>query len=241
MASELSYPIGRFTVRMATTVETRRQAVEDIAALPARLRDALAGLGDAELDTPYRPGGWSVRQLVHHVADSHMNGYIRLKLALTEANPTIKPYEQEHWANLSDSRLPIAPSLGILDGVHTRWTTLWRAMGEPEFERIFSHPELGPLTTNIHAHLYGWHSRHHVAHITACGNAKATVDTRGRTGQRVAVQFWALTPIATPDIRFPSTRPVYCVSPALNVNSSPCKRPSIGTVLAPVVRVPETF
>jgi hypothetical protein len=167
MTSALSYPIGPFSVRMATTLETRRQAIEDIASLPVRMREAVAGLDDTQLDTPYRPGGWNVRQLVHHVADSHMNGYIRLKLALTEANPTIKPYEQEHWANLSDSRLPIALSLNVLDGVHARWTTLWRAMGEPEFERTFNHPELGPLTTHIHAHLYGWHSRHHVAHITA--------------------------------------------------------------------------
>ncbi len=167
MASELSYPIGRFSVRLATTAETRRQAIDDIEALPAKMRLALAGLGDRELDRPYRPDGWSVRQLVHHVADSHMNGYIRLKLALTEANPLIKPYEQDRWAQLTDSRMPIALSLGILDGVHARWTLLWRAMGEPEFERTFTHPELGPLTTNIHAHLYGWHSRHHVAHITA--------------------------------------------------------------------------
>ena len=167
MMSELSYPIGRFSVRMATTAETRRQAIDDIAALPANMRAAVAGLGDPQLDTPYRPGGWSVRQLVHHVADSHMNGYIRLKLALTEANPTIKPYEQDPWAGLSDSRLPIALSLGILDGVHARWTAIWRVMDEAEFERTFTHPELGPLSTNIHAHLYGWHSRHHVAHITA--------------------------------------------------------------------------
>jgi hypothetical protein len=167
MSSDLSYPIGRFSVRMVTTAETRREGIEDIAALPVRMRDALAGLNEAQLDTPYRPQGWTVRRLVHHVADSHMNGYIRLKLALTEDNPTIKPYEQAEWAELSDSRLPVALSLGILDGVHARWTALWRAMTEEDFQRTFNHPELGPLTTHIHAHLYGWHSRHHVAHITA--------------------------------------------------------------------------
>jgi hypothetical protein len=167
MTVDLSFPVGRFDRAATWTPESRRAAIEDIAALPARIRQVVAGLTDAQLDTPYRPDGWTVRQLVHHVADSHMNGYIRLKLALTEDNPTIKPYEQDAWAALPDSRLPIALSLSILDGVHERWTVLWRAITDAELRRRFTHPDLGPLSIETHLHLYAWHSRHHVAHITA--------------------------------------------------------------------------
>jgi DinB superfamily len=167
MATDLSYPVGRFDQHAPTTAESRRKASDDIASLPAKMRAAVAGLTDAQLDTPYRPGGWTVRQLVHHVADSHMNGYIRLKLALTEDNPTIKPYEQDKWALLPDSRLPIETSLKILDAVHEGWTTIWQSVTDRQLERTFMHPELGSLTLDTHLHLYGWHSRHHVAHITA--------------------------------------------------------------------------
>lgn len=131
------------------------------------MRAAVQGLTDAQLDTPYRPGGWTVRQLVHHVADSHVNGYIRLKLALTEENPTIKPYEQDRWAELPDSRLPIETSLTLLGSVHERWSTLWTSVTDADLSRTFQHPELGPLTLDTHLQIYGWHSRHHVAHITA--------------------------------------------------------------------------
>jgi DinB superfamily len=167
MTVDLSFPVGRFDRTATWTADSRRKAIEDIAALPGQMRQAVAGLTDAQLDTPYRPGGWTVRQLVHHVADSHMNGYIRLKLALTEDHPTIKPYEQDAWAALPDARLPIAISLSILDAVHARWSVLWRAVTEEQFRRTFMHPDLGPLTIETHAHLYAWHSRHHVAHITA--------------------------------------------------------------------------
>ena len=166
MTVDLSYPVGRFDHRAPRTADTRRAAVEDIAALPQRMREAVRGLGDAQLDTPYRPGGWTVRQLVHHVADSHMNGYIRTKLALTEENPTIKPYDQDAWARLPDSRLPIDGSLAILDAVHERWTTVNRSLGDAEIQRTFRHPDLGEMTIDRQIHLYGWHSRHHVAHIT---------------------------------------------------------------------------
>lgn len=166
MTVDLSYPVGRFDRTATWTAETRRAALDAIATLPAAIRAAVAGLSDAQLDTPYRPGGWTVRQLVHHVADSHMNGLIRLKLALTEDSPTIKPYDQDAWAKLADARLPIAPSLAILDAVHERWTTVARALAERDFARVFVHPELGPLTVETHLHLYGWHSRHHVAHVT---------------------------------------------------------------------------
>jgi hypothetical protein len=173
MTVDLSFPVGRFDRTATWTADSRRRAIEDIAALPATMRRAVAGLSDAQLDTPYRPGGWTVRQLVHHVADSHMNGYIRLKLALTEDNPTIKPYEQDRWAALPDSRLPIALSLSILDAVHERWSVLWRAATEEQFRRTFTHPELGALTIDTHLHLYSWHSRHHVAHITALRSREA--------------------------------------------------------------------
>jgi hypothetical protein len=167
MTVDLSYPVGRFDRTARWTMESRRAAIEDIAALPVKLRAAVAGLNDARLDTPYRPGGWTVRQLAHHVADSHMNGYIRLKLALTEDNPTIKPYEQDAWARLPDSRLPIAPSLAILDAVHERWSVIWRSLRDADFAREFTHPEMGPLTLETHLHLYAWHSRHHTAHVAS--------------------------------------------------------------------------
>ena len=166
MTIDLSYPVGRFDHQAPRTAATRRAAVDDIAALPARMREAIRGLTDAQLDTPYRPGGWSVRKLVHHVADSHMNGYIRTKLALTEENPTIKPYDQDAWSGLPDSRLPIDGSLAILDAVHERWTAVNRSLTDADVARTFVHPDLGQLTLDRHLHLYGWHSRHHVAHIT---------------------------------------------------------------------------
>lgn len=166
MSEELSFPIGQFNRHAPITPGMRRPAIEAIAALPQQMRAAVSGLTEAQLETPYRPGGWTVRQVVHHVADSHMNGFIRAKLALTEDNPTIKPYDQDGWSTLADMRLPIAVSLGLLDGIHLRWTTIWRAVAPEQFARTFNHPELGPLTLDIHLQLYAWHSRHHVAHVT---------------------------------------------------------------------------
>jgi hypothetical protein len=163
---DLRYPLGPLDLTAPFTPETRLADRQSIRELPQRIRTAVNGLTDAQLDTPYRPGGWTVRQLVHHVADSHMNGYIRLKLGLTEDHPTIKPYQQDRWVELADSRLPIAVSLSLLDGVHERWTALWETIGAPELARTFLHPELGPLTLDAQLHIYGWHSRHHVAHIT---------------------------------------------------------------------------
>ena len=167
MTTDLRYPVGRFDPAAPVTSEMRAPAMAAIAELPARMRAAVAGLTDAQLDTPYRPGGWTVRQVVHHVADSHMNGYIRTKLTLTEPEPTIKPYDQDAWAPLPDSRLPIEISLAILDGVHERWVVVWRSLTPAHFGRRFHHPEIG--ITNLDAQLqgYAWHSRHHVAHITA--------------------------------------------------------------------------
>ena len=165
--SDFRYPLGPLDLTFTITPALRASAIDDIAALPERFRAAVAGLTDAQLDTPYRDGGWTLRQLVHHVADSHMNGYIRLKLGLTESQPMIKPYDQARWAELPDSRLPVAVSLDILDNVHARWTVLWRAMDPVAFERTFLHPELGPLTLDRHLQIYAWHSRHHTAHATA--------------------------------------------------------------------------
>jgi hypothetical protein len=167
MDEALSFPVGRFNRTAPVTPDMRAPAIDDIAALPRKLRAAVDDLTGAQLDTPYRPGGWTVRQLVHHVADSHMNGYIRLKLAITEASPTIKPYDQDRWAQLPDSTLPIEPSLGVIDGVHARWTAVWRSLDAGQFGSTFIHPELGPLSVETHLHLYAWHSRHHVAHITS--------------------------------------------------------------------------
>lgn len=162
------YPIGRFTPDDRSTPETRARHIDEIAALPQRLRQAVKGLSDDQLNTPYREGGWTVRQLVHHVPDSHMNAYIRCKLALTEDSPTIKPYDQAAWANLLDSaRTPVEVSLSLLEAVHTRWVTLLRSLKPEEFLRKFNHPETGVQTIDSTVALYAWHSNHHLGHITA--------------------------------------------------------------------------
>ena len=167
MTADLSYPIGKFTEVTPATAAVRAAALADIAALPEKMRAAVAGLSDDQLDTPYRPGGWTVRQLVHHVADSHMNGFIRLKLALTENNPTIKPYDEKTWADLADTRMSIDVSLDILANVQARWDVVNRELTPAQFERTFFHPELNKsLTLDAQVQLYAWHSKHHVAHIT---------------------------------------------------------------------------
>jgi DinB superfamily len=165
-ATDLRYPIGEFTMPAAVTPALRTEAITAIAELPARMRDAVRGLSDAQLDTPYRPGGWTVRQVVHHVPDSHINAFVRLKLALTEDNPTVKPYDEKKFADLLDQRLPIEPSLSLLDGLHARWVTVLRALAPPQFGRPLYHPEIGAITVDYLVQSYGWHSRHHVAHIT---------------------------------------------------------------------------
>ncbi len=162
---DLRYPIGRFAPAPAD-VETRRRAIAEIAALPARMREAVAGLADLQLDTPYRPGGWTVRQVVHHVADSHLNAFIRLKLALTEDAPRITAYDEKAWAELADARLPVAVSLDLIASLHARWIAIYGGMDEAQFSRAFVHPDYSdPQTLDRQAQLYSWHSRHHVAHI----------------------------------------------------------------------------
>jgi hypothetical protein len=165
---DVRYPVGRFSEISPATDAVRREAIDEIAALPARMRAAVEGLTDAQLDTPYRPGGWTVRQVVHHVPDSHVNAYIRLKLALTEENPTIKPYDEASWATLIDSRLPVRVSLVFLESVHARWVALCRDLKPTDWRRTFMHPEYpeGPRTLDWMVQAYAWHSRHHLAHIT---------------------------------------------------------------------------
>jgi uncharacterized damage-inducible protein DinB len=166
--TDLRYPIGRFNLNGAVTDEQVRQAVDEIAAAPAKLRAAVEGLSAEQLDTPYRPGGWTVRQVVHHVPDSHLNSYCRFKLALTEEEPTIKPYREDRWAELEDSRaMPIEVSLALLESLHARWVALLKSLAPSDFERTFRHPELGVVTLAKNVCLYGWHGRHHVAHITS--------------------------------------------------------------------------
>ena len=164
---DLQYPIGKFQRPQHVTASDRKQLIQQIEAAPAALRTAVAGLVDSQLDTPYRPGGWTVRQVVHHVPDSHMNSFIRFKLALTENDPVIKPYEEQLWAELADARMPIEVSLTLLDAVHHRWVYLLRSMSDDDFARTFVHPAIGQMRLDQNLALYAWHGRHHTAHITS--------------------------------------------------------------------------
>lgn len=163
------YPVGKFQRPAGpNTPDERRTLIEQIAATPARMRAAVAGLSDAQLETPYREGGWTVRQVVHHVPDSHMNAYTRVKLALTEDEPEIKPYDEAAWAKLNDVRdTPIEISLVLLETLHARWDTILSAMTEADFARTLRHPEHGQMTLDWLIAMYAWHGRHHVAHITS--------------------------------------------------------------------------
>ena len=165
--TDLRYPIGKFTC--GTYVEEQKpQYLDEIEQTPAWLRAAVKGLSDAQLDTPYRPGGWTVRQVVHHLPDSHLNSYVRFKLALTEDEPTIKPYAEDRWAELADTKAtPIEVSLTLLDSLHDRWVRLLRSLTPEEWKRTFRHPELGTMTLDKTLALYAWHGRHHVTHITS--------------------------------------------------------------------------
>jgi hypothetical protein len=161
------YPIGRFRPAAARVPGARSAHVETLRSLPAQLRAAVSGLNDSQLDTPYRDGGWTVRQLVHHVADSHANSYVRFKLALTEDWPTIKPYDEAAWANLADSKLPIDGSLTLIEALHGRWVALLESLADEDFEKGYNHPAMGRQSLATGLELYAWHSRHHTAHITS--------------------------------------------------------------------------
>jgi len=164
---DLSYPVGRFDFSQPVAPEARPLLISEIEAAPARLREAVRGLSDEQLDTPYRPGGWTSRQVVHHVADSHMHSYMRFRLALTEHEPAVKGYDQAKWAELPDARTaPVEMSLTLLDTLHARWVALLRSLTAADFERRFRHSELGPVRLDTNLALYAWHGRHHTAHIT---------------------------------------------------------------------------
>jgi len=166
MTEDLSYPIGKFDKNFDFTSELKLQFISEIAELPEKLEAAVSNLSNEQLDTPYRPGGWTVRQTVHHVADSHINSLIRFKLALTEDVPTIRPYYEDRWATLIDSFLPIDSSLKIIEGLHLRCTTLLNSMSDEDFERNLIHPDSGEWSLWQFLGLYAWHGRHHTAHIT---------------------------------------------------------------------------
>jgi DinB superfamily len=164
---ELRYPIGRFSPPASSVAGIRAAQIETVRLLPGRLRSAVSGLSETQLDAPYREGGWTVRQVVHHVADSHANAFLRCKLALTEDWPTIKPYDEKAWAELADSRsLPIEGSLTFIDALHARWVVLLESMTEEDFQKGYVHPERGRQNLATALAMYEWHSRHHTAHIT---------------------------------------------------------------------------
>jgi hypothetical protein len=162
------YPIGKFKWDGAATYVQREHWMTEIEETPARLRAVAQDLSDARLDTPYRENGWTIRQIVHHLPDSHMNAYVRFRLALTEQNPTIKPYDQSLWAELKDAKsAPVAPSLAMLEGLHARWAVLLRSMDADDFARTLHHPEHGNLALDHMLAMYAWHGRHHIAHIAS--------------------------------------------------------------------------
>ena len=161
------FPIGKFSFQGPVTEDQRQNFIDAIEQAPSNLRAAVKDLSPQQLDTPYRDGGWTVRQVTHHVPDSHMNAYIRFKLALTEDEPTIKPYMEDRWANLNDTQsTPIETSLALLDSLHDRWGRLLRSLGPEDWNRRFRHPELGPVSLEKNVAMYAWHGKHHVAHIT---------------------------------------------------------------------------
>ena len=167
MSHDLRFPVGRFTPPISPSASDQDQWIATIAELPAKLRVVVAALADDQLDTPYRPGGWTVRQVVHHLPDSHLNAYTRFKLALTEQEPTIRPYDEARWAQLPDSRMSVQVPLNLLEALHERWVFLLRELTDADFDRGYRHPEQGRVVTLREAvAMYAWHSRHHLAHVT---------------------------------------------------------------------------
>ncbi|WP_274310535.1 YfiT family bacillithiol transferase [Solibacillus daqui] len=159
------YPIGNFQFKGDITSSVINNWINEIETLPLSLREAVKDLNDAQLNTAYRDGGWTVRQVVHHIADSHMNAYVRFKLALTEDNPVIKPYDEAKWADLSDYNLPIEPSLVLLESLHKRWSNLLRSLTQADLKKTFVHPDSGEVSIGENIGIYAWHGKHHVAHI----------------------------------------------------------------------------
>lgn len=168
MSEDLRFPIGKFDCPKEITSEMRKKFIETIEKLPPNLKDAVENLNDEQLDTSYRPEGWTLRQVVHHIADSHLNSFCRFKLGLSEDTPTIKVYDEAAWAEMSDSKdVPIELSLSIIDGLHARWTRLLKSLSDEDFAKKVNHPERGIVTLSELLALYDWHSRHHTAHITS--------------------------------------------------------------------------
>ena len=167
MSEDIRYPVGKWIRQPVENDAARAGLIRHIEELPAKLKAAVAGLTDTQLDTPYRPEGWTPRQIVHHVADSHMNAYIRFKLAVTESHPTIKPYNEQTWAETSEAKSgPVSLSLPLLESLHQRWVTFLKSLDSAAFARTVMHPEKGSMTLDDLLDLYAWHSRHHTAHIT---------------------------------------------------------------------------
>jgi uncharacterized damage-inducible protein DinB len=167
MAEDIRYPVGKWIREPQVDAAACRRFIDELAVAPAHLSAATKGLSDTQLDTPYRDGGWTPRQIVHHVADSHMNAYTRFKLGVTEDNPTIKPYNEKLWAETVDSRTaPLSLSLPLIDALHDRWVRFLRSLDDQALARTINHPERGPMTLTDLLQLYAWHGRHHTAHIT---------------------------------------------------------------------------
>jgi hypothetical protein len=164
---DLRYPVGPFKIEGEITSDLINNWIAEIENAPRLLREAVKDLQDHQLDTPYRPGGWTVRQVVHHLPDSHLNSYIRLKLALTEDKPVIKPYQEDKWAELPDSNLPVEVSLQLMEAIHSRWVSILITLSPSEIKKTFFHPESGENSIASMIALYAWHSRHHIAHITS--------------------------------------------------------------------------
>lgn len=167
MQKDPRYPIGKFDRNINVTKEMRSDCIKTIETLPSQLRTEVENLSEQQLDTPYRDGGWTIRQVIHHLPDSHINSYVRFKLALTEDNPKIKTYEEHLWAELPDTfKSPIDVSLNLLESLHTRWAILLRSLTDEQLEKTFQHPEWGDITLDKTLALYAWHSKHHLAHIS---------------------------------------------------------------------------
>lgn len=168
------FPVGPFQPLATLSVEEKEALIHEIEAFPDLLRKAVEGLSEAQLETPYREGGWTARQVAHHVPDSHLQGYVRFKLALTEDSPTIRTYEQAAWGEAHDARsAPVKPSLDLLEGLHARWAFLLRSLSSEDLARTYRHPEMGELTLETTLQLYAWHGRHHLAHIRLVADSEA--------------------------------------------------------------------
>ncbi len=165
MSEDLSYPIGKYDKDTKISLEQRKQFIREIGELPNNLREMLKNMSEEQIDSPYRPEGWTIRQVVHHIGDSHLNSFIRFKLALTEKNPTIRPYAEDLWAETAEYKMPVDVSLNLINSIHRRWAALLESMSDEDFARTLNHPETGVWTLENLLGMYVWHGKHHTAHI----------------------------------------------------------------------------